>query len=80
MEALKRAAALSIAGTPEAQEIALALEQAVELGRLRAILRGDAAWMSARHRAGRSRALLGGDFYDAVQSADGPLRLVIGEA
>ncbi|HEX5225524.1 MAG TPA: SpoIIE family protein phosphatase [Solirubrobacteraceae bacterium] len=67
------------------RELVLARAQAHEVARLerglapRPILRGDAAWMSARHRAGRSRALLGGDFYDAVQSADGPLRLVIGD-
>jgi serine phosphatase RsbU (regulator of sigma subunit) len=67
------------------RELILARAQAHEMARLERglapspILRADAAWMSARHRAGRSRALLGGDFYDAVQSDDGPLRLVIGD-
>ncbi|MFC4911181.1 PP2C family protein-serine/threonine phosphatase [Actinomadura gamaensis] len=32
-----------------------------------------------RYRPGRSRALLGGDFYDTVQTADGTVHLVIGD-
>ncbi|RFU40820.1 response regulator [Actinomadura logoneensis] len=32
-----------------------------------------------RYRPGRSRALVGGDFYDTVQTADGTVHLVIGD-
>ncbi|WP_433181287.1 PP2C family protein-serine/threonine phosphatase [Actinoallomurus sp. CA-150999] len=32
-----------------------------------------------RYRPGRERALLGGDFYDTVQTADGTVHLVIGD-
>jgi serine phosphatase RsbU (regulator of sigma subunit) len=35
--------------------------------------------LSAHYRPGRRRALLGGDFYDAVQSADGTVHAVIGD-
>jgi serine phosphatase RsbU (regulator of sigma subunit) len=86
--ALARAIRYAVARTQvhgAERELILARAQAHEMARLERglapspILRADAAWMSARHRAGRSRALLGGDFYDAVQSADGPLRLVIGD-
>ncbi|HEX3509482.1 MAG TPA: fused response regulator/phosphatase [Solirubrobacteraceae bacterium] len=66
------------------RELILARAQAHEVARLerglvpRPMLHGDTAWMATRHRAGRSRALLGGDFYDAVQTS-GRLRLVIGD-
>lgn len=33
----------------------------------------------ARYRPGRRRALLGGDFYDTVQTADGSVHLMIGD-
>src|SRR3954467_10531747 len=35
--------------------------------------------LSAHYRPGRRRALLGGDFYDAVQDADGTVHAVIGD-
>ena len=35
--------------------------------------------LSAHYRPGRRRALLGGDFYDAVQVADGSVHAVIGD-
>lgn len=39
----------------------------------------DSVWIAARYRAGRSRALLGGDFYDVVEASDGRLRALIGD-
>ncbi|MBE2315481.1 fused response regulator/phosphatase [Solirubrobacter sp. CPCC 204708] len=35
--------------------------------------------LNAHYRPGRRRALLGGDFYDAVQAADGSVHAVIGD-
>ena len=35
--------------------------------------------LTAHYRPGRRRALLGGDFYDAVQDADGTVHAVIGD-
>jgi serine phosphatase RsbU (regulator of sigma subunit) len=35
--------------------------------------------LTAHYRPGRRRALLGGDFYDAVQAADGTVHAVIGD-
>ena len=35
--------------------------------------------LNAHYRPGRRRALLGGDFYDAVQTADGTVHAVIGD-
>src|SRR6478735_7111283 len=35
--------------------------------------------LSAHYRPGRRRALLGGDFYDAVETADGTVHAVIGD-
>src|SRR3954471_19657509 len=35
--------------------------------------------LSAHYRPGRQRALLGGDFYDAVQASDGSVHAVIGD-
>ena len=35
--------------------------------------------LTAHYRPGRRRALLGGDFYDAVQTADGTVHAVIGD-
>jgi serine phosphatase RsbU (regulator of sigma subunit) len=67
------------------QELLLTQAQAQEVTRLerglapRPMLSGDSAWIASCSRAGRSRALLGGDFYDAVETADGGLRLLVGD-
>jgi serine phosphatase RsbU (regulator of sigma subunit) len=67
------------------RELMLARAQANEVTRLerglvpRPTVSDEQVWVAARHRAGRSRALLGGDFYDAVQMPDGLLRVVIGD-
>jgi serine phosphatase RsbU (regulator of sigma subunit) len=42
-------------------------------------LSAGATWLASCYRAGRSRALLGGDFYDAVDGRDGHLRLLVGD-
>jgi serine phosphatase RsbU (regulator of sigma subunit) len=41
----------------------------------------DGTWLAftARYRPGRQRALLGGDFYDAVQRPDGSVHVMIGD-
>ncbi|WP_189170605.1 PP2C family protein-serine/threonine phosphatase [Pilimelia anulata] len=45
----------------------------------RPIVRDAALAVSVRYQPGRQRALLGGDFYDLVQSADGAVRALIGD-
>jgi serine phosphatase RsbU (regulator of sigma subunit) len=72
--------------TEEAErQLLLAQAQAQEAARLerglapRPLIAGHSAWVASRYRAGRSRALLGGDFYDAVETSDGRLRLVVGD-
>jgi serine phosphatase RsbU (regulator of sigma subunit) len=43
------------------------------------LLDGANLGFHARYRPGRRRALLGGDFYDAVRTADGTVHVVIGD-
>ncbi|MYV97947.1 SpoIIE family protein phosphatase [Streptomyces sp. SID3343] len=43
------------------------------------ILRDPSLDFRARYRPGRQRALLGGDLYDAVQTADGRVHVMIGD-
>jgi serine phosphatase RsbU (regulator of sigma subunit) len=43
------------------------------------LLEGSGLAFHARYRPGRRRALLGGDFYDAVRTADGTVHVVIGD-
>ncbi|HZX38222.1 MAG TPA: SpoIIE family protein phosphatase [Streptomyces sp.] len=43
------------------------------------LLEGSNLRFSARYRPGRSRALLGGDFYDTVRTADGTVHAMIGD-
>jgi serine phosphatase RsbU (regulator of sigma subunit) len=40
---------------------------------------GHLTWVASCYRAGRRRALLGGDFYDVVETADGGLRALVGD-
>jgi serine phosphatase RsbU (regulator of sigma subunit) len=72
--------------TEEAErQLLLARSQAQEVSRLerglapRPLIVSRATWVASRYRAGRSRALLGGDFYDAVETSAGRLRLVVGD-
>ena len=43
------------------------------------LLEGSGLTFHARYRPGRRRALLGGDFYDAVRTGDGTVHVVIGD-
>lgn len=43
------------------------------------LLHGSELRFAARYRPGRSRALLGGDFYDTVRTADGTVHAMIGD-
>ncbi|WP_328872253.1 SpoIIE family protein phosphatase [Streptomyces sp. NBC_00287] len=43
------------------------------------LLEGSPLRFAARYRPGRSRALLGGDFYDVVRTADGTVHAMIGD-
>ncbi|MFB7332839.1 PP2C family protein-serine/threonine phosphatase [Streptomyces adustus] len=43
------------------------------------LLEGSALRFAARYRPGRSRALLGGDFYDTVRMPDGTVHAMIGD-
>lgn len=43
------------------------------------LLEGSELKFAARYRPGRSRALLGGDFYDTVRTADGTVHAMIGD-
>ncbi|WP_240929508.1 PP2C family protein-serine/threonine phosphatase [Streptomyces coryli] len=43
------------------------------------LLEGSGLRFAARYRPGRSRALLGGDFYDTVRTADGSVHVMIGD-
>jgi serine phosphatase RsbU (regulator of sigma subunit) len=67
------------------RELLLADAQAREVARLErglapSPLLDDAhAWVASCYRAGRSRALLGGDFFDLLAAPDGSLRMVIGD-
>ncbi|MFF1699419.1 PP2C family protein-serine/threonine phosphatase [Streptomyces sp. NPDC058257] len=73
----------------QAEQAAVALQasqmQAQENARLergllpRPLLRSAGVDVVARYRPGRARALLGGDFYDIVQSADGTVHALIGD-
>ncbi len=72
--------------TEEAErELLLAQAHAQEAARLerglapRPLVAGGTTWVASCYRAGRSRALLGGDFFDAVETSDGRLRVVVGD-
>lgn len=43
------------------------------------LLEGSSLRFAARYRPGRSRALLGGDFYDTVRTPDGTVHAMIGD-
>ncbi|MGW5773714.1 PP2C family protein-serine/threonine phosphatase [Streptomyces longwoodensis] len=45
----------------------------------RPLLRGEGVEVVTRYRPGRAHALLGGDFYDIVQGADGTVHALIGD-
>jgi serine phosphatase RsbU (regulator of sigma subunit) len=43
------------------------------------IVTDPSLWIAASYLPGRRRALLGGDFYDAVQTSDGYLHVIVGD-
>jgi serine phosphatase RsbU (regulator of sigma subunit) len=67
------------------QQLRVAEIQAREIVRLerglapRPVIEDSSIWIASRYRAGRNRALLGGDFFDVTQTADGRLRVVVGD-
>jgi serine phosphatase RsbU (regulator of sigma subunit) len=67
------------------QQLRLAEVQEREIVRLerglapRPLIGDRAVWIASRYRAGRNRALLGGDFFDVAETPDDSLRVVIGD-
>ncbi len=67
------------------RDLLLAQAQAREVARLerglapRPLLESASVWFASCYRAGRSRALLGGDFFDLVQRSDDSLHVVVGD-
>ncbi len=67
------------------QQLRLAEAQSREVTRLerglapRPLVEDPAIWIASRYRAGRNRALLGGDFFDAAEGPDGRLRVLVGD-
>jgi serine phosphatase RsbU (regulator of sigma subunit) len=67
------------------QQLRLADVQAREVTRLerglapRPLISGNSVWIASRYHAGRSRGLLGGDFFDVTEAPDGRLRAVVGD-
>jgi serine phosphatase RsbU (regulator of sigma subunit) len=67
------------------QQLRVADVQARESVRLerglapRPLIRESSVWIASLYRAGRNRALLGGDFFDVAETADGRLRAVVGD-
>ena len=67
------------------RELLLVEAQAHEVTRLERglapepLLEDPSVWVASRYRAGRSRALLGGDFFDLVQTPDDYLHVLVGD-
>jgi serine phosphatase RsbU (regulator of sigma subunit) len=67
------------------RDLILADAQAHEIRRLEKslapepLIENGAIWVASCYRAGRSRALLGGDFFDLVQSAEDRLHVLVGD-
>jgi serine phosphatase RsbU (regulator of sigma subunit) len=67
------------------QQLRVAEIQAEENARLERglvphpIINNRGIWIASSYVPGRSRALLGGDFFDAVETADGCLHLMVGD-
>jgi serine phosphatase RsbU (regulator of sigma subunit) len=66
-------------------ELRLADVQAREVARLerglapRPLVHADSVWIASQYRAGRNRALLGGDFFDVVETPERCVRAVVGD-
>jgi serine phosphatase RsbU (regulator of sigma subunit) len=69
----------------DAQLLRIAAVRAEENARLERglvpspIVADESIWIASRYRPGRRRALLGGDFYDVVERADGGLDVLVGD-
>ncbi len=67
------------------QQLRVAEIQSHEVARLerglapRPLIDDSLIWMASQYRAGRNRALLGGDFFDVAQTPQGCLRMVVGD-
>ncbi len=67
------------------RDLILAEAQAREMSRLEKglapepLIENGAIWVASCYRAGRSRALLGGDFFDLVQSIEDRVHVVVGD-
>ncbi|HEX5308452.1 MAG TPA: SpoIIE family protein phosphatase [Solirubrobacteraceae bacterium] len=67
------------------RELLLAEAQAREVTRLERglaptlVIERSPIWVESCYRAGRSRALLGGDFFDLVEDGDGRVHVVVGD-
>ncbi len=67
------------------RKLLLAEAQAHEVNRLerglapKPLLEDASVWVASCYRAGRSRALLGGDFFDLVQTHDDSLHVLVGD-
>jgi serine phosphatase RsbU (regulator of sigma subunit) len=67
------------------QQLRMAEAQSREIARLERglapppLVEDESVWVASRYRAGRRQALLGGDFYDVVETPAGTLRVVVGD-
>jgi serine phosphatase RsbU (regulator of sigma subunit) len=67
------------------RDLLLAEAQAREMTRLekglapKPLIESASVWVASCYRAGRSRALLGGDFFDLVQRTDDSLHVLVGD-
>jgi serine phosphatase RsbU (regulator of sigma subunit) len=67
------------------QQLRLADAQEREIARLerglapRPLIGERAVWIASRYRAGRNRALLGGDFFDVTETSHDELRVIVGD-
>lgn len=67
------------------QQLRLADAQSREIARLerglapRPLIGDRSVWIASRYRAGRNRALLGGDFFDVAETSASHLRAIIGD-
>jgi serine phosphatase RsbU (regulator of sigma subunit) len=66
-------------------QLRIAEIQAREITRLerglapRPLIHADSVWIASQYRAGRNRALLGGDFFDVVETPRSCVRAVVGD-
>lgn len=66
-------------------QLRIAEVQAREVTRLerglapRPLIHADSVWIASKYRAGRNRALLGGDFFDVVETPRSCVRAVVGD-